>query len=227
MDLSSVLDSRLAIAAAVEEIRAGRMVLLLDDEDRENEADLCLAAQFATSEAINFIAHVACGLICVALTGERLDALHLPLAPTGGIPLQGTAFTLSVDARYGTTTGISTQDRALTIRTLIHPDTQPHDLVSPGHVFPLRARPGGVLERRGHTEAAVDLMRLAGLEPGAVICEVLDENGEAARGARLQQLAAAWQLKAISVATIAHYLQKYPILSDMVSTRIPSRRADG
>ena len=206
---SHVLTTHLDIPAAVEEIRAGRMVLIRDDEDRENEADLCMAAQYATPEAINFIAHAACGLICVALAGERLDALHIPLAETAGTPLQGTAFTASVDALHGTTTGISTRDRSLTVRALVHPDTQPHDLVWPGHVFPLRARPGGVLERRGHTEAAVDLMRVAGLEPGAVICEVLDNNGEAARGEVLRQLAQKWQIGFISVDAIACYRREH------------------
>jgi 3,4-dihydroxy 2-butanone 4-phosphate synthase/GTP cyclohydrolase II len=201
--------AHLDITAAVEEIRAGHMVLIRDDEERENEADLCMAAQYATPEAINFIAHAACGLICVALAGERLDALHIPLAETAGTPLQGTAFTASVDALHGTTTGISAQDRSLTVRTLVHPDTQPHDLVWPGHVFPLRARPGGVLERRGHTEASVDLMRIAGLEPGAVICEVLDSNGEAARGEVLHQLARQWQIGFISVDAIACYRREH------------------
>src|SRR6266567_9222177 len=129
---SHVLTAHLGITAAVEEIRAGRMVLIRDDEDRENEADLCMAAQYATSEAINFIAHAACGLICVALAGERLDALHIPLVERRGAPLQGTAFTASVDALRGTTTGISARDRAVSARTLVDPTTQPDDLVRPG-----------------------------------------------------------------------------------------------
>ncbi len=169
--MHETINNTLSLSEAVDELRAGRMVIICDDESRENEADLCLAAQFATPEAINFIAHHACGLICVALSGERLDALNIPLAQHKQDPLQGTAFTTSVDARYSTTTGISARDRATTIRALVNPLTKPHDLAQPGHVFPLRARPGGTLERRGHTEASVDLMRIAGLEPGAVICE--------------------------------------------------------
>ena len=208
---SAVAGRSLAIAEAVHEVRAGRMVLLCDDETRENEADLCLAAQFATPQAINFIAHAACGLICVALAGERLDALRIPLVERRGAPLQGTAFTASVDALHGTTTGISARDRAVTIRTLIAPTTRPEDLVCPGHVFPLRAQPGGTLQRRGHTEAAVDLMRIAGLEPGAVICEILGEDGEAARGQVLLDLARTWGLGLLSVDAIARYRQEHAV----------------
>ncbi|HLZ57732.1 MAG TPA: 3,4-dihydroxy-2-butanone-4-phosphate synthase [Ktedonosporobacter sp.] len=200
-----------SISEAVQEVRAGCMVLLCDDEGRENEADLCLAAQFVTPEAINFIVRSACGLLCVALAGERLDALRIPLAERDGEPLQGTAFTASVDALHHTTTGISARDRATTIRALIDPATQPQDLVRPGHVFPLRARPGGTLERRGHTEAAVDLMRLADLEPGAVICEILAQDGEAARGPALLELAHQWGLGLLTVDAIARYRQEQSI----------------
>ncbi len=212
------------IARAVQEIRAGHMVLIRDDEDRENEADLCIAAQFATPEAINFIAHSACGLICVALSGERLDALRIPLAESEGKPLQGTAFTATVDALHGTTTGVSARDRATTVHALINPATQVEDLVRPGHVFPLRARPGGVLERRGHTEAAIDLMRIAGLEPGAVICEVLDSDGEAARGERLQQFASEWKISFISVDAIARYRKEHRV-SFVSETVLPTNNA--
>src|SRR5215469_11901503 len=151
MKKSSCPDQMLTIPEAVRDLQAGRMIILCDDEERENEADLCMAAQFATAEKVNFIVRQACGLLCVALSGERLDALRLPLAESGGHPLQGTAFTTSVDAVHGTTTGISAYDRATTIRALVNPQTQPEDLAHPGHVFPLRARAGGVLERRGHT----------------------------------------------------------------------------
>ncbi|QBD83799.1 3,4-dihydroxy-2-butanone-4-phosphate synthase [Ktedonosporobacter rubrisoli] len=188
------------------------MVLICDDEDRENEADLCLPAQFVTPEAVNFLAHTACGLICVALPAERLEALHLPLTEVEGNPLQGTAFTTSVDARHNTTTGISAHDRAVTIRALVDPTTQPADLARPGHVFPLRARQGGTLERRGHTEASVDLMRIAGLEPAAVICEVLDEDGEAARGEKLFALARQRNIGMITVEAIARYRQEHRIV---------------
>ena len=214
----------LTIPEAIHEVRAGRMVLICDDHGRENEADLCLAAQFATPEALNFIVHNACGLMCVALTGERLDALRIPQAEIGGTPLQGTAFTASVDALHGTTTGISTQDRAVTIRALIDPATQPSDLVRPGHVFPLRAKAGGTLERRGHTEASVDLMRIAGLEPGAVICEVLDHNGDSARGEILLDLARKWGLGIITVDAIARYRKKHAV-SLISETQLPTEEA--
>jgi 3,4-dihydroxy 2-butanone 4-phosphate synthase / GTP cyclohydrolase II len=214
----------LSIPEAVSELRAGRMVIICDDESRENEADLCLAAQFATPEAINFLAHHASGLICVALPGERLDTLHIPLAEHKQEPLQGTAFTASVDARYATTTGISARDRATTIRTLINPMTRPHDLARPGHVFPLRARPGGTLERRGHTEASVDLMRIAGLELGAVICEILDADGETAHGEVLLEMARQWNIGIISVDTIARYRQEHTI-SLITETQLPTPEA--
>ena len=214
----------LSIPEAVDELRAGRMVIICDDESRENEADFCLAAQFATPEAINFLAHHACGLICVALSGERLDALHIPLAQHKQEPLQGTAFTTSVDARYTTTTGISARDRATTVRTLINPMTRPHDLAHPGHVFPLRARAGGTLERRGHTEASVDLMCIAGLEPGAVICEILDADGETAHGESLLNIARQWNIGIVSVDTIVRYRQEHTI-SLIAETQLPTPAA--
>jgi len=214
----------LTVAEAVDEVRAGRMVLICDDYGRENEADLCLAAQFVTPESLNFMVHHACGLLCVALSGERLDRLRIPLAETGGTPLQGTAFTASVDALHGTTTGISVHDRAVTIRALVNPTTPPEDLVRPGHVFPLRARAGGTLERRGHTEASVDLMRISGLEPGAVICEVLDHNGEAARGQVLLDLAQQWGLGIITVDAIARYRKSHAV-SFISETQLPTPEA--
>jgi 3,4-dihydroxy 2-butanone 4-phosphate synthase / GTP cyclohydrolase II len=223
-NVSNIAGKTISVSEAVCELRAGRMVLICDDENREHEADLCLAAQFATPEAINLIAHAACGLICVALAGERLDALHIPLAEKGGDPLQGTAFTASVDALHGTTTGISARDRAITARTLVDPTTLPGDLVRPGHVFPLRAQPGGTLERRGHTEAAVDLVRIAGLEPGAVICEVLDDNGEAARGETLSDFARAQGLGIISVDAIARYRAEH-LISLLAETQLPTPEA--
>ncbi len=223
-DILSKAGRMLTIAEAVREVQAGRMVIMCDDENRENEADLCLAAQFASAEAINFIAHQACGLICVALTGSRLDDLRIPLAMRGGEPLQGTAFTASVDALRGTTTGISAHDRATTIRALVASTTQVGDLAYPGHVFPLRAQPGGTLERRGHTEAAVDLMRIAGLEPGAAICEILAEDGEAARGEQLLTLARRWNLGLISVEAIAQFRRTHRI-SRISETSLPTPEA--
>lgn len=214
----------LTVAEAVREVQSGRMIILCDDENRENEADICLAAQFASDEAINFIAHHACGLICVALTGQRLDDLRIPLAQRGGEPLQGTAFTASVDAIHGTTTGISAHDRATTVRALVSSTTQLGDLAYPGHVFPLRARPGGTLERRGHTEAAVDLMRIAGLEPGAVICEILAEDGEAARGEQLLAMARRWNLGLLSVEAIAQFRATHRV-SRVSETTLPTPEA--
>ncbi|WP_338251084.1 GTP cyclohydrolase II [Dictyobacter halimunensis] len=210
----------LSVADAICAVQAGKMLLICDDEDRENEADLCLAAQFATPQAINFLMHSACGLICVAMAGELLDTLHLPLIAGEGKPLQGTAFTMSVDAYTSTTTGISAHDRAQTIRTLVNPMTRPEDLARPGHVFPLRARAGGTLERRGHTEAAVDLMRMAGLTPGAVICEVLDHAGNAARGATLRAMAHEWGIDIISVDAIARFRRDHRV-SLVAQTHLP------
>lgn len=223
-DLRTYAGNMLTVPEAVREVQAGHMVILCDDAQRENEADICLAAQFANAEAINFIAHHACGLICVALSGARLDELRIPLAERGGEPLQGTAFTASVDALHGTTTGVSAHDRATTIRALVASATRPGELAYPGHVFPLRARPGGTLERRGHTEAAVDLMRIAGLEPGAVICEILAENGEAARGERLLEMARRWNLGLLSVETIARFRATHRV-SRVSETSLPSPEA--
>lgn len=227
METGSPIESAgrmLTVEEAICEVQAGRMIILCDDENRENEADLCLAAQFASPDAINFIAHQACGLICVALSGERLDALRLPQAASGNEPLQGTAFAVSVDLRHDTSTGISAHDRATTIRALVDRATRPHDLAYPGHVFPLRARPGGTLERRGHTEASVDLMRLAGLEPGAVICEILDEQGEAARGAKLLEMARRWNVGMLSVEAIARYRRSHH-LSLVSESSLPTPEA--
>lgn len=214
----------LSVKEAIREVRAGRMVLICDDEGRENEADLCLAAQFVSAKAVNFLVHQACGLLCVAMAGERLDALHIPQAERIGAPLQSTGFAASVDALHGTTTGISAQDRATTIRTLVDPGTRPQDLASPGHVFPLRARPGGTLERRGHTEAAVDLMCLAGLEPVAVICEVLSEDGQAARGETLHTLAEQWDLGIVTVEEIARFRKEQRIVC-LSETSLPTEEA--
>ena len=170
-----------AIEEAIEDIREGRFVVVVDDPDRENEGDLVIAAQFATPETINFMATHARGLICLCLTTERADQLGLrPMTDRNEAPL-GTAFTVSIEAREGVTTGISAADRSHTIQVAIAPDAKPDDLVQPGHVFPLRAKPGGVLERIGQTEAAVDLARLAGLNPSGVVCEIMNDDGTMAR----------------------------------------------
>src|SRR5918999_4231461 len=169
------------VEEAVEDIRSGRMVVVVDDQDRENEGDLVFAAEKVTPEHIGFMVRHCSGIICVPMEGERLEELNLPLMAPDNSDSMGTAFTISVDARNGTTTGISAADRAATIRALVDPDTKPYDLARPGHIFPLRYYPGGVLRRAGHTEAAVDLARLAGLTPAGVVCEVVNEDGTMSR----------------------------------------------
>jgi 3,4-dihydroxy 2-butanone 4-phosphate synthase/GTP cyclohydrolase II len=193
------------IPEAIEEIRAGRMLVVVDDEDRENEGDLTLAAEFVTPELINFMAVHGRGLICLALAPERCDTLHLPLVSPMNTSRFGTAFCESIDAAEGVSTGISAADRARTIRVAMRPDCKPRDLARPGHVFPLRAREGGVLVRAGQTEAAVDLARLAGLEPGGVICEIMNQDGTMARVPQLVPFCEAHGLKLISVASLIRY----------------------
>ncbi|MBX5467020.1 MAG: bifunctional 3,4-dihydroxy-2-butanone-4-phosphate synthase/GTP cyclohydrolase II [Firmicutes bacterium] len=194
-----------SIEEAIEEIRQGRMVVVVDDADRENEGDLVMAAARVTPEAINFMAQHGRGLICVPMTGERLDALKLPPMVEAAQDSMHTAFTVSVDARQGITTGISARDRARTIQVLIDPRTRPEDLVRPGHIFPLRAKEGGVLRRPGHTEAGVDLARLAGLEPAAVICEIMKPDGTMARLPDLVEFARRFGLKMITIADLIKY----------------------
>jgi 3,4-dihydroxy 2-butanone 4-phosphate synthase/GTP cyclohydrolase II len=191
---------------AVRELRAGRMIVVTDDEDRENEGDLVMAAEVVTPEAINFMTIHGRGLICLAMTGERLDQLDLsPMVP-GGNALGGTAFTVSIDTRRdGVTTGISAHDRMQTIRAAVDPTSRPEDFARPGHVFPLRARPGGVLERRGHTEAAVDLAGLAGLCPAGVICEIINNDGTMARLPDLIRFCKRHRLLMITIAELVRY----------------------
>jgi 3,4-dihydroxy 2-butanone 4-phosphate synthase / GTP cyclohydrolase II len=211
------------IEEAIEDIRAGRMVVVCDDENRENEGDLTLAAQFATPEAINFMAKEGRGLICLALTGERCDELSLNLmAAKNEAPLQ-TAFTVSVEAREGVSTGISAADRAHTIQVAIDPGSEPEDLVQPGHVFPLRAKDGGVLERAGQTEAAVDLARLAGLNPSGVICEIMNDDGTMARVPDLIPYCGRHGLKMITVADLIAYRRRTEQLVErVVATKLPT-----
>lgn len=196
-----------SIEAAIAEIKAGRAIVVVDDENRENEGDLICAAQFATPDLINFMAVYARGLICLAMTGERLDELDLPLMVTNNTDSNQTAFTVSIDAanHLGVTTGISAEDRARTIQVAINPATKPHDLRRPGHIFPLRAREGGVLKRAGHTEAAIDLARLAGLYPSGVICEIQNPDGSMARLPQLIEYARINNLKIISIADLISY----------------------
>jgi len=195
-----------SIEEALEEMRAGRMVVVIDDEDRENEGDLTMAAEAITPEAINFMATHGRGLICLAMTGERLDELELPPMSPENSSLGGTAFTISIDVKGpGVTTGISAHDRAETIKAAIDPLTLPEELGRPGHIFPLRARPGGVLERRGQTEAAVDLAGLAGMYPAGVICEIVNEDGTMARVSDLIRFCKKHGLLMITVADLARY----------------------
>jgi 3,4-dihydroxy 2-butanone 4-phosphate synthase/GTP cyclohydrolase II len=215
------------IEDAIEEIRAGRMVVVCDDENRENEGDLTMAAQFATPEAINFMAKEGRGLICLSLTSERCDALGLNLmAAKNEAPLQ-TAFTVSVEAREGVTTGISAHDRAHTIQVAIDPGATPRDLVQPGHVFPLRAKDGGVLERAGQTEASVDLARLAGLHPSGVICEIMNDDGTMARVPDLVPYCQRHGLKMITVADLIAYRRRTEKLVErVVATGLPTAFGD-
>jgi 3,4-dihydroxy 2-butanone 4-phosphate synthase/GTP cyclohydrolase II len=193
------------IPEAIEEIRAGRMLVVVDDEDRENEGDLTLAAEHVTPDAINFMAMHGRGLICLTLTPERCDHLRLPLMSPQNTSVFGTAFCEAIDAREGVTTGISAADRTKTILAAIHPDTKPSDLARPGHMFPLRAREGGVLVRAGQTEASVDLSRLAGLNPSGVICEIMNDDGTMARVPQLREFCQRHGLKMISVADLIRY----------------------
>ncbi len=196
---------RIGVPEAIEEFRAGRSIIIVDDEDRENEGDIAVPAQFCTPDIVNFMATHARGLICVPLADESVDRLRLPMMTRRNTSSLGTAFTISVEAARGITTGISARDRARTIEVLADPTSQPADLVRPGHIFPLRARTGGVLVRAGQTEASVDLCRLAGLEPAAVICEVMRADGEMARMPDLRRLARRHDLKIITVADIIAY----------------------
>src|SRR5947209_7714702 len=207
------------ISEAIEEIRAGRILVVVDDEDRENEGDLTIAAEKVTPEIINFMATHGRGLICLPLTAERCDYLRLPLMSPTNTSNFGTAFCESIDARDGVTTGISAADRTRTILQAIDPECRPADLARPGHIFPLRAREGGVLVRAGQTEAGVDLARLAGLTPAGVICEIMNEDGTMARVPELREFCARHGLKMISVADLIRYRLQHE--------RYVHRRAEG
>src|SRR6266498_3961885 len=211
------------IEEAVEEIRAGRMLVVVDDEDRENEGDLLMAADKATPESVNFMAKHGRGIICMPMLGERLDELQVSMMVSDNTAPLGTAFTVSVDARRGVTTGTSAYDRAVTIRTLVDPATRPEDLTRPGHIFPLRAMPGGVLRRAGHTEAAIDLARLAGCYPAGVICEVLDDEGGMARVPGLLAIARQHGLKCITIKDLIEYrIQKEKLVRRAATTVLPT-----
>ncbi|MBN2802860.1 MAG: 3,4-dihydroxy-2-butanone-4-phosphate synthase [Deltaproteobacteria bacterium] len=190
---------------AIAEIKAGRMVILVDDEDRENEGDLTMAAELCTPEAITFMATKGCGLICVTLNHEQVDRLQLPMMVNQNMTSLGTAFTISVEAAEGVSTGISAHDRAHTIKVTADPKSKPSDLVSPGHVFPLKAMPGGVLQRTGQTEGSVDLARFAGLQPAGVICEIMKQDGTMARMDDLKIFAEEHNLMIVSIADLIEY----------------------
>lgn len=204
---------------AIEDLRQGRMVILIDDEDRENEGDLVIAAEKITPEAINFMATHARGLICLSLTSEQVERLGLPMMATNNQSAYNTAFTVSIEAREGVTTGISAADRAHTTRVAIRPDATSRDIVTPGHVFPLRARDGGVLERVGQTEGSVDLARMAGLDPSGVICEIMNPDGTMARLPDLLEFGAEHQIRVVAVADIIKYRMR--------NERIVQRDIDG
>jgi 3,4-dihydroxy 2-butanone 4-phosphate synthase/GTP cyclohydrolase II len=225
-------DPAIAIAsveAAISDIAAGKMVILVDDADRENEGDLCMAAEMVTPEAINFMAKNGRGLICLSMTEERLDQLNLSMMVpdyenTAGF---GTAFTVSIEARHGVTTGISAADRATTIQTAIAADARPNDLARPGHVFPLRAREGGVLRRTGQTEGSVDLARLAGLQPAGVICEIMNDDGTMARLPDLMDFAAEHDLKIVTIADLIQYrLRKEMLVRRAALAAMPTAHGD-
>ena len=193
------------VVAALEDIRQGKMVVLVDDEDRENEGDVCMAAEMADAETINFMARYARGLICLSLTEERIRELELPMMVDNNRSSRSTAFTVSIEAREGVTTGISAADRARTILTAVRDDAGPTDLVSPGHVFPLKAVAGGVLQRTGHTEGSVDLARMAGLKPASVICEIMKDDGTMARYPDLVAFANDHDLRLLTIADLIEY----------------------
>ena len=211
------------IEDAIAAIGRGEMVVVVDDADRENEGDLIMAADAVTADDIAFFVRHTSGVICLSLTGERLDHLEIPLMVTANTDAKGTAFTVSVDARHGTSTGISAADRAATIRALVDPTTRPDDLARPGHIFPLRYQPGGVLKRAGHTEAAVDLARLAGHPPAGVLCEVVNDDGTMARLPDLEGFAATHGLLIVSIADLIAYRRRHEqLVHRVVEASIPT-----
>lgn len=216
----------LPIEQAIKDIRQGKMVILVDDEDRENEGDLCMAAERATPEAINFMATYGRGLICLSLTPEKVDALDLPLMVDHNTSPFETGFTVSIEARCGVTTGISAADRATTVLTAVRDDAKPTDLVRPGHIFPLRARKGGVMVRTGQTEGSVDLARLAGLRPAGVICEIMDDDGTMARMPSLEAFSQRHGIGIVTIADLVEYrMRKESFVRRAAETTIPTAMA--
>ena len=216
-----------ALSEALNHLKNGGMILLMDDETRENEGDLVVAAEYATPSAINFMATHGKGLICLSLTGDQVDRLGLQPMTDKNRARRSTAFTVSIEARDGITTGISAFDRSHTIMTAANPNVQPGEIVSPGHVFPLRAAEGGVLKRDGHTEGAIDLMKLAGLNPAAVICEVMAESGHMAHGQELQDFAQKHKLPVLTIRQLIEYRMRTEIwVEDVASAKLPSSFSD-
>lgn len=212
------------IEEAIEDFRAGKVLIVVDDEDRENEGDFVVAAEKATPEIINFFVKEGRGVVCAPITSERARELALEPMVEANTSLHETPFTVSVDYVHGTTTGVSAADRAATVRALIDPDTKPSDLARPGHIFPLRAAEGGVLRRAGHTEAVIDLCRLSGLKPAGVLCEILSEDGTMARVPELQEIARRFHLKIITVKSLIEYrMLREKLVHRIVSTKLPTR----
>ena len=215
-----------SIEDVIEDIKKGKMVILVDDEDRENEGDLYMAAELVDAEAINFMAKYGRGLICLTLSGELTDKLELPMMVSNNTSPYGTGFTISIEARTGVSTGISAADRARTIQVAVAPDAQPRDLVSPGHIFPLRARDGGVLVRAGQTEGSVDLSRLAGMIPAGVICEIMKDDGTMARMGDLEIFAREHDLKIATIADLVAYrLREDTLVARAAEARVPTEHA--
>jgi len=215
------------VEEAVEDMRQGKIIIIVDDEDRENEGDMAMAAEHVTAEAISFMATHARGLICLPIIGARLDQLRLPMMVPDNTARLGTAFTVSVDAMQDTTTGISASDRAITVKALVDPLTKPEDLARPGHMFPLRYAEGGVLVRAGQTEAVVDLARMAGLYPAGIVCEVMNEDGTMARMPHLDTISKEHGLKIVSVAQIMAYRQEHETLVERVAeSRLPTQHGE-
>jgi 3,4-dihydroxy 2-butanone 4-phosphate synthase/GTP cyclohydrolase II len=211
------------IPEAIEDIKAGKFVIVVDDEDRENEGDLVMAAEKVTPDAINFMARYGRGLICMPVTGERLEQLRIPMMASNNTSKFGTPFAIAVEAREGTTTGISAADRARTVQVMVDPKTKPEDILMPGHLFPLRAREGGVLVRTGQTEATVDLARMAGFRPAGVLCEIMNEDGTMSRMPQLEIFAKKHSLKIISVADLVAYRFRHETLVQKVAeARLPT-----
>ncbi len=215
------------IEAALQDLREGKILIVVDDEDRENEGDFIMAAEKVTPEAINFMAKYGRGIICLSITEERAKELELEYMVNQNTALHGTAFTVTIDAVHGTTTGVSAHDRALTIKTAIDPQTRPEDLGRPGHIFPLIAKPGGVLRRAGHTEAVIDLARSAGLKPAGVLCEIMDDDGSMAQMPRLEEIAEKYDLKIVSIADLIEYRrQKEKLVRRVTEVHLPTAYGD-